>query len=138
MNLKIKHITVALILNFICSILMAIININLGLIVMIIGMIVVPLLINTFSFIVGQGNRSILNVFIMSIFNLIYYIITSNSVMHNTKFKEVLAKYSYEKGDFFIHLNANLTALSQLIFIFLFYFVISFLIMKLFRKSVHA
>lgn len=100
MNLKIKHITVALILNFICSILMAIININLGLIVMIIGMIVVPLLINTFSFIVGQGNRSILNVFIMSIFNLIYYIITSNSVMHNTKFKEVLAKYSYEKVTF--------------------------------------
>lgn len=137
MNINYKSVLFSLILNIIFSIFMAIININLGLIIMILGILIVPILINVISIKLSKKPYNILTIFIMSIFNIIYYIISAKSILHNPKFFQLASKYSHEENGFYIHMNTNLLSLSQLVFLFLLYFILSFLLGKIFTKKVN-
>lgn len=136
MNVKYRSLIIALILNIVLSIVMAFININLGMIVMLIGILVVPILINVIAILVSQRTLGIGSLLIMSLFNLGYYIVSANAIMHNPQFSELASRFSRENDGFYIHMSSNWLAISQLVFIFLLYFVVSFLISKLLTKRV--
>ncbi|WP_425319121.1 Msa family membrane protein [Staphylococcus lutrae] len=113
---------------------MGIININLGLFVMIIGVIIIPVMINIICFKLSNEPYKIKTIFLMTLFNVFYYVIVSKSIMSNSKFYEIASRYSHEENGFYIHMNTNLLSLSQLVFISLLYFVLSFLLIRIFRK----
>jgi len=134
LNAKYKSILISFVLNIVCSIMMSIININLGMIVMLLGIIIIPIMINMISICFSKTKYTISLIFIMSIFNLIYYVISAKSIMHNPVFYDIASKYAYEKDGFYTSMNTNLLSLSQLTFLFLLYFVLSYLLAKLFTK----
>lgn len=134
MNTKYKTLLIALVFNILFSMIMAFININLGLVVMILGIIIVPIVLNIISLLFGKSDGNVVIIFIMVIFNILYYIVSAKSIMNNPKFSILASSYSHEKDGFYVHMNTNLISLSQLIFLFLLYFVMTFLLAKLFIK----
>src|SRR5699024_2275324 len=113
---------------------MSIININLGLIVMLLGIIIIPIMINMISICFSKTKYTISLIFIMSIFNIFHYVISGISIIHNPVFYDIDLEYVYEKDVFYTSIYTNLLLLSQLTFLFLLYFVLSYLLAKLFTK----
>lgn len=118
---------------------MSLININLGLIFMIIGLLLFPLLSNILSIMICNKMYNLSSLFIMSLFNIIYYCIVSKSIMSNPKFKEISNDFATNNNDFYIEINQNLLTIPQFIFSFLIYFCSTYLISKiLFIGGHHA
>lgn len=84
-----SNIIFSFILNLVFSFIMSLINVNLGLIFMILGLLIFPLLSNILSIIFSKNTYSLVSLFIMALFNILYYYIVSNSIMSNPKFKEI-------------------------------------------------
>ncbi len=132
-----SNIIFSFILNLVFSFIMSLINVNLGLIFMILGLLIFPLLSNILSIIFSKNTYNLVSLFIMSLFNILYYYIVSNSIMSNPKFKEISDDFTTEKNDFYIEINQNLLTIPQFIFSFLIYFCLTYLILKIFFKGGH-
>lgn len=132
-----SNIILSFILNLVFSFIMSLINVNLGLIFMILGLLIFPLLSNILSIIFSKNTYNLVSLFIMALFNILYYYIVSNSIMSNPKFKEISDDFTTEKNDFYIEINQNLLTIPQFIFSFLIYFCLTYLILKIFFKGEH-
>ncbi|WP_206748582.1 hypothetical protein, partial [Staphylococcus equorum] len=95
-----SNIIFSFILNLVFSFIMSLINVNLGLIFMILGLLIFPLLSNILSIIFSKNTYNLVSLFIMALFNILYYYIVSNSIMSNPKFKEISDDFTTEKNDF--------------------------------------
>lgn len=134
-----SNIIFSFILNLVFSFIMSLINVNLGLIFMILGLLIFPLLSNILSIIFSKNTYNLVSLFIMALFNILYYYIVSNSIMSNPKFKEISDDFTTKKNDFYIEINQNLLTIPQFIFSFLIYFCSTYLISKiLFIGGHHA
>lgn len=132
-----SNIIFSFILNLVFSFIMSLINVNLGVIFMILGLLIFPLLSNILSIIFSKNTYNLVSLFIMALFNILYYYIVSNSIMSNPKFKEISDDFTTEKNDFYIEINQNLLTIPQFIFSFLIYFCLTYLILKIFFKGEH-
>ncbi|PTE32596.1 hypothetical protein BUY78_13090, partial [Staphylococcus equorum] len=99
--------------------------------------IIFSLLSNILFIIFSKNTYNLVSLFIMAMFNILYYYIVSNSIMSNPKFKEISDDFTTEKNDFYIEINQNLLTIPQFIFSFLIYFCLTYLILKIFFKGEH-
>ncbi|WP_436855984.1 Msa family membrane protein [Staphylococcus caeli] len=137
MKLNIRSIIISFILNLIIALFLALLNINLGLILIITLLMLFPILANSLSLFFSHKYYSIYTIFIMSFFNTILYLIVANSIMKNPKFETIVNNFSTEKNEFYIRLNQDLVNLQQLFFTFLIYFCLTFLVFKFISRGGH-
>ncbi|MCE5357619.1 Msa family membrane protein [Staphylococcus pseudintermedius] len=119
------------------SIVMSVINVNLGIITMIFGIILIPVLLNFTLLCLSNKVYNIASIFFMSFFNLIYYIISAKSIQNNPKFLKLASTYTHQSNGFYVEMNTNLLSFTQIVFIILFYFTLTFLIMIFFKRRVN-
>ncbi|HGH0883573.1 TPA: Msa family membrane protein, partial [Staphylococcus pseudintermedius] len=129
---KRKVLLLSLISNILLSIVMSVINVNLGIITMIFGIILIPILLNFTLLCLSNKVYNIASIFFMSFFNLIYYIISAKSIQNNPKFLKLASTYTHQSNGFYVEMNTNLLSFTQIVFIILFYFTLTFLIMIFF------
>ncbi|WP_420802191.1 Msa family membrane protein [Staphylococcus pseudintermedius] len=134
---KRKVLLLSLISNILLSIVMSVINVNLGIITMIFGIILIPILLNFTLLCLSNKVYNIASIFFMSFFNLIYYIISAKSIQNNPKFLKLASTYTHQSNGFYVEMNTNLLSFTQIIFIILFYFTLTFLIMIFFKRRVN-
>ncbi|MCE5828660.1 Msa family membrane protein, partial [Staphylococcus pseudintermedius] len=133
---KRKVLLLSLISNILLSIVMSVINVNLGIITMIFGIILIPILLNFTLLCLSNKVYNIASIFFMSFFNLIYYIISAKSIQNNPKFLKLASTYTHQSNGFYVEMNTNLLSFTQIVFIILFYFTLTFLIMIFFKRRV--
>ncbi|ENY5540439.1 Msa family membrane protein [Staphylococcus pseudintermedius] len=134
---KRKVLLLSLISNILLSIVMSVINVNLGIITMIFGIILIPILLNFTLLCLSNKVYNIASIFFMSFFNLIYYIISAKSIQNNPKFLKLASTYTHQSNGFYVEMNTNLLSFTQIVFIILFYFTLTFLIMIFFKRRVN-
>ncbi|EGQ4421813.1 hypothetical protein EGV51_10075, partial [Staphylococcus pseudintermedius] len=134
---KRKVLLLSLISNILLSIVMSVINVNLGIITMIFGIILIPVLLNFTLLCLSNKVYNIASIFFMSFFNLIYYIISAKSIQNNPKFLKLASTYTHQSNGFYVEMNTNLLSFTQIVFIILFYFTLTFLIMIFFKRRVN-
>ncbi|WP_394852577.1 Msa family membrane protein [Staphylococcus pseudintermedius] len=134
---KRKVLLLSLISNILLSIVMSVINVNLGIITVIFGIILIPILLNFTLLCLSNKVYNIASIFFMSFFNLIYYIISAKSIQNNPKFLKLASTYTHQSNGFYVEMNTNLLSFTQIVFIILFYFTLTFLIMIFFKRRVN-
>ncbi|MGS4169107.1 Msa family membrane protein [Staphylococcus pseudintermedius] len=134
---KRKVLLLSLISNILLSIVMSVINVNLGIITMIFGIILIPVLLNFTLLCLSNKVYNIASIFFMSFFNLIYYLISAKSIQNNPKFLKLASTYTHQSNGFYVEMNTNLLSFTQIVFIILFYFTLTFLIMIFFKRRVN-
>ncbi|MGS4151344.1 Msa family membrane protein [Staphylococcus pseudintermedius] len=134
---KRKVLLLSLISNILLSIVMSVINVNLGIITMIFGIILIPILLNFTLLCLSNKVYNIASIFFMSFFNLIYYIISAKSIQNNPKFLKLASTYTHQSNGFYVEMNTNLLSFTQIVFIILFYSTLTFLIMIFFKRRVN-
>ncbi|HGH5527955.1 TPA: Msa family membrane protein [Staphylococcus pseudintermedius] len=134
---KRKVLLLSLISNILLSIVMSVINVNLGIITMIFGIILIPVLLNFTLLCLSNKVYNIASIFFMSFFKLIYYIISAKSIQNNPKFLKLASTYTHQSNGFYVEMNTNLLSFTQIVFIILFYFTLTFLIMIFFKRRVN-
>ncbi|EOD6226918.1 Msa family membrane protein [Staphylococcus pseudintermedius] len=134
---KRKVLLLSLISNILLSIVMSVINVNLGIITMIFGIILIPILLNFTLLCLSNKVYNIASIFFMSFFNLIYYIISAKSIQNNPKFLKLASTHTHQSNGFYVEMNTNLLSFTQIVFIILFYFTLTFLIMIFFKRRVN-
>ncbi|MCE5547886.1 Msa family membrane protein [Staphylococcus pseudintermedius] len=134
---KRKVLLLSLISNILLSIVMSVINVNLGIITMIFGIILIPVLLNFTLLCLSNKVYNIASIFFMSFFNLIYYIISAKSIQNNPKFLKLASTYTHQSNGFYVEINTNLLSFTQIVFIILFYFTLTFLVMIFFKRRVN-
>ncbi|EOB0812484.1 TPA: Msa family membrane protein [Staphylococcus pseudintermedius] len=134
---KRKVLLLSLISNILLSIVMSVINVNLGIITMIFGIILIPVLLNFTLLCLSNKVYNIASIFFMSFFNLIYYIISAKSIQNNPKFLKLASTYTHQSNGFYVEMNTNLLSFTQIVFIILFYFTLTFLVMIFFKRRVN-
>ncbi|MGK4876767.1 Msa family membrane protein [Staphylococcus pseudintermedius] len=134
---KRKVLLLSLISNILLSIVMSVINVNLGIITMIFGIILIPILLNFTLLCLSNKVYNIASIFFMSFFNLIYYIISAKSIQNNPKFLKLASTYTHQSNGFYVEMNTNLLSFTQIVFIILFYFTLTFLVMIFFKRRVN-
>ncbi|MGO4028301.1 Msa family membrane protein [Staphylococcus pseudintermedius] len=134
---KRKVLLLSLISNILLSIVMSVINVNLGIITMIFGIILIPILLNFTLLCLSNKVYNIASIFFMSFFSLIYYIISAKSIQNNPKFLKLASTHTHQSNGFYVEMNTNLLSFTQIVFIILFYFTLTFLIMIFFKRRVN-